>query len=386
MATPVDLSQLMSELQKVQNHLSSEADRLASSDEMRSNRNANFIIDAVNSGTLHTTDVVDRNAQNISKDVADTEKAIEQAQTFLGTQTERVTNELVTLLGSQFQNLSNNMSAFANNTIRDFGQVSKDISSASQKADSQFASLQLQSAQEKSEILSKIAQSTAEIKDKISYADTERIRDAMQLAETRNAVLQSSCYPPCCDRRGGHGGHSWTDVEQSESSDSNTTEDTDSDNTTPNNTNTETESNNNTNTETDTETITDNQSNDNNNSNEDTENDNNTEDNDTKSDNDTESESIDILQQVENNININLQSPEQNTQNTENEILLENQNILTNDENIHSTDANNLSDKESINSVSSKRSSKSVKTIRSVKNQVLDKMKKVKGKFRITNS
>lgn len=384
MATPVDLSQLMSELQKVQNHLSSEAERLASSDEMRSNRNANFIIDAVNSGTLHTTDVVDRNAQNISKDVADTEKAIEQAQTFLGTQTERVTNELVTLMGEKFQNVSNNLSAFANNTIRDFGQVSKDISSASQKADSQFASLQLQSAQEKSEILSKIAQSTAEIKDKISYADTERIRDAMQLAETRNAVLQSSCYPPCCDRRGG--GHSWTDVEQSESSNSNTTEDTDSNNTTQNNTDTQSEPNNNTNTETNTETNTNNNLETESNNSENTESDNNNEDNNTENDSDTESESIDILQQVENNININLQSPEQNTQNTENEILLENQNILTNDENIHSIDTNNLSDKESVNSVSSKRSSKSVKTIRSVKNKVLDKVKKVKGKFRITNS
>ena len=226
MSQSVDLANLLTELQKTQNYLSSESERQGFADEYRQNRNTQFIIDAINNGTLHTTDVVDRNGLSNFTATRDVESTVRETTAALGIQAEKLANELITYTSNGFRDINNNTRFFENNTSRDFHRLSNELGhvennlvskvdhgfahvqlqAANNKADllqyqsAQFAALQLQAANNNGEIASKMGDYASSIIDKIGSTDTERIRDAMRAAETKSAILASSCYPPCCRR------------------------------------------------------------------------------------------------------------------------------------------------------------------------------------------
>lgn len=256
--TIVDLNGLLVELQKVNNHIVDVSERHNFAAEGRNNRNTQFIIDNVDRNSDYTNAAIERNGVvnlQATDQVRDTVLASAGA---LGIQNEKNTNEIVTWMDDHTRDQKNQINAFALGTSRDFGQVHRDqagfaaitardfgnvqrdqnhlernvvnkldyslnkiqlqaadnkaelkLQAAENKSDllqyqaTQFAALQLQACNNKTELFQKLSDCCCEIKDKISSTDTTRIRDALSSADTKNIVLQSTCYPACGRGAGG---------------------------------------------------------------------------------------------------------------------------------------------------------------------------------------
>lgn len=202
MTTPsVSLSEILQELQKLDNHLVDVNDRQNYAAENRSNRNTQFIIDQVTRSHGHTDDIINRTGSATLAAVESTKDSVNTTSAALGIQNERLANELVTLIGSLNQNQSNNLSNFAVSTARDFAQVARDNfqverelakveSSLGSKIDNTLAQVQLQAANNKSDVLQKMAECCCEIKQKMCETDNGRLRDILQASEIRSAGLE----------------------------------------------------------------------------------------------------------------------------------------------------------------------------------------------------
>jgi hypothetical protein len=231
-ATIVDLNGLLVELQKVNNHIVDVSERHNYAAEGRSNRNTQFVIDNANRNTDYTNAAVERTGAFNWQATEGVKDAVLASAGALGIQTEKVTNELVTLIDSTQRDSKNQLRQFAIDTVRDFSQVQRDqshfernitskldnnlgqiqLQAANNKSDllqyqaTQFAALQLQASNNKTDVLQKISDCCCEIKQLVGSSETSRLRDALYAADTKNTVLQSTCYPACGGSfpRGGH--------------------------------------------------------------------------------------------------------------------------------------------------------------------------------------
>lgn len=225
-ATIVDLNGLLVELQKVNNHIVDVSERHNYAAEGRNNRNTQFILDNTNRAADYTNAAVERNGfinLQATDDVKDTVLAAAGA---LGIQNEKNTNEVLTWADRHQIDTKNQLKDFANDTIRDFSVVQRDqahfernisgkidnvlnqvqLQAANNKSDllqyqaTQFAALQLQASNNKTDVLQKISDCCCEIKQLVGAGETSRLRDALYAADTKNTVLQSTCYPACGGR------------------------------------------------------------------------------------------------------------------------------------------------------------------------------------------
>lgn len=222
-ATIVDLNGLLVELQKVNNHIVDVSERHNYAAEGRNNRNAQYIIDNANRNADYTNASVDRNGAFNWQATEGVKDAVLASAGALGIQSEKVTNEIVTLIDSTQRDTKNQLHDFSIDTVRDFSQVQRDqahfernisskldnnlgqiqLQAANNKSDllqyqaTQFAALQLQATNNKCDVLQKLSDCCCEIKQLVGSGETSRLRDALYAADTKNTVLQSTCYPAC---------------------------------------------------------------------------------------------------------------------------------------------------------------------------------------------
>lgn len=161
--------------------------------ENRTNRNFDNVQTNINLSTGRVIDAVDRYG---TANLAATERVGQN----LGIQAEKLTNETITYLADNFQNADNHLGNFQVATARDFGFITRDLQSVqnniNQQSSAQFAQLQLQAANNKSDLESKLMECCCSIKEKISGQGIEQVRDSLRAAEQRNIVLEARAYAP----------------------------------------------------------------------------------------------------------------------------------------------------------------------------------------------
>jgi hypothetical protein len=215
----MDLSNLMSQIHKVnedvlRNSFERTSDILASqsreghAQESRDHRQTQYVIDAIHNVGDNNLAATERNGANIS------------------VQNERLTNELVTMLGAHHSAVLERLHHSEVHSTRDFGSLQLQaaqntcklevgIKDATNKLELQaannFAAVQLEAMRNKTDLMQKISDCCCEVKERVAASDasikelvksveTERIRNALQSAETKNLILEMS-------RGGGHGGN-----------------------------------------------------------------------------------------------------------------------------------------------------------------------------------
>lgn len=212
MATPtMDLSNLMAQIHKVnedvlRNSFERTSDILSSqsreghAQESRDHRQTQYVIDAIHNTSAAGIASTERNGANLS------------------VQNERLTNEIVTLLGAHHATVLESLHDQDVSSARDFGSLQLQAANNTCKlegaikdstcklelqAANNFASVQLEAMRNKTEIMQKMTECCCEIKERISASDasvkeliksveTERIRNALQAAETKNIILEMS--------------------------------------------------------------------------------------------------------------------------------------------------------------------------------------------------
>lgn len=223
MATPESNMMLLSDLHKIDedvlrasydrtSDILSAQDRHSLANEGRAHRNTDQIIGAVHMTADRNLESVERNgSQNIL------------ATTAVATQAERLQNENALMHKDTYRHLSEISHHFGERAARDTGRLVHDLVRVEQRIDNRFEQLTLQSRENTSklelqaannfsaiqleamrnrndlmqklsdcccELKERMTTSEANVKDLIKALDSERVRDALKAAETRNLVLE----------------------------------------------------------------------------------------------------------------------------------------------------------------------------------------------------
>jgi hypothetical protein len=234
MATPESNMMLLSDLHKIDedvlrasydrtSEILAAQDRHSLASESRTHRNTDHIVGSVHMSADRNLSAVERNG---SSNLV--------ATTAVATQAERLQNENVLMHKDTYRHLSEIGHHYGEAAARDTGVIIRDLHRMESRLDNQicglklqaqentcklelqaannFAAVQLEALRNRNDLMQKVSDCCCEVKERISTSEanvkdlmkaleSERIRDALKAAETRNLVLEIS------GRHHGHHGH-----------------------------------------------------------------------------------------------------------------------------------------------------------------------------------